>query len=137
MDAPMNESGSNHPIDKRTWFAVLAVAAFFLFGAGLSAAQEQRMHQIVWGHTAPETVSSFVVLLSPVEGSLENARRVDVGLPPAQASGILSTYAAMVSFDPDEFLAVAAIGHDGQMSLPSGWGGMQPTRPGQPLLAEP
>jgi hypothetical protein len=78
-----------------------------------------------------------VVLLSPEEGSLVNARRVDVGLPPAQSVPGLSTYAAMVAFDPNEYLVVAAIGHDGQMSLPSGWGGMPLSRPGQPLLAEP
>ena len=42
---------------------------------------------------------------------------------------------AVVSFDDSEFLAVAAVGWDGQMSVPSEWAAMPPTTPGQPNLS--
>lgn len=111
---------------------LLALGAFLLL-AGPAAAQGQRMHQINWGHPAPAEVSRFVILISPVEGSVDDARQVDVGMPAAQSLGSMSVFTAMVAFNADEYLAVAAIGHNGQMSTPSAWSGMPPTRPGQPL----
>jgi len=119
-----------------TFASVLALAAL-LFGASTAAAQAERLHQINWAHANPADVSRFVVLISPVEGSLADARQVDVGLPASEPIGSMSLYSAMVSFSADEYLAVAAIGHNGLMSVPSDWSGMPPSRPGQPLLVEP
>ena len=74
------------------------------------------------------------MLISPEEGNASLAREVDVGKPTGTDVGASSLYTALVGFSPNEFLAVAAVGHDEQMSLPSGWGAMPPTRPGQPNL---
>lgn len=119
----------------------LAVVALVVTGltlasaalAGSAAAQEQRLHQVNWAHPTPSEVSRFVILISPVEGSLAQARQVDVGKPEPQPIGSLTLFSAMVSFAEDEYLAVAAVGHTGLMSVPSDWSGMPPSRPGQPL----
>lgn len=111
---------------------VLAVA----FAAGGAQAQEN-MHQITWAHPAPETVSRFVILIASEDGDLAGARQVDVGLPEPEPFGESSVYSATISFEPQDRLAVAAVGLDGQMSIPSQWAGMPPTRPGRPMLVSP
>lgn len=116
-------------------FAVV-LGLMFSFSAGQAAAQ-QRTHQVSWGHPAPNEVSHFVVLVSPVEGAVPATREINVGMPEAQLVGALSLFSALISFEQDEFLAIAAIGHDGQMSTASNWSGMPLSRPGQPLLVEP
>jgi len=116
--------------------SVLLALGCVLFAASTASAQE-RMHQITWAHPTPGAVSRFVVLIGPTEGDVGAARQVDLGLPQAQAAGSLSVFSAMVSLADDEFLAVAAVGHNGRMSIPSDWSGTPPTRPGQPLLVEP
>ena len=108
-------------------------AVLLLLAASVVQAQE-RAHQITWAHAFPSDVRNFVVLISPEEGNASLAREVDVGKPNGTDAGASSLYTALVSFRSNEFLAVAAVGHDGQMSLPSGWGAMPPTRPGQPNL---
>lgn len=115
----------------------LVMAAVVTLGSLLLASSpafaQERLFQINWAHNAPAEVRNFVILISPVEGSVEQARQVDVGLPEAQPVGSTNIYAATVSFAPDEYLAVAAVGRNGLMSVPSEWSGMPPSRPGQPL----
>ena len=122
----------------RSWKSAVAIAALLLAGgmASSASAQEQRRHQIFWGHAAPQTVSHFVVLVSDQEGNVGGARQVQVGKPQGSPSGNYTIFSALVDFEPDEFLAVMAVGLDGQPSLPSDWSGMPPTRPGQPLPPE-
>lgn len=108
----------------------------FSFSAGQADAQ-QRTHQVSWGHPAPSEVSHFVVLVSPVDEVVSATREINVGMPEAQPVGALSLFSALISFEQDEFLAIAAIGHDGQMSTASNWSGMPLSRPGQPLLVAP
>lgn len=117
-------------------FVAALVLVSLVLGAASAGAQEQRLHQITWGHPAPGEVSRFVVLISPVDGSVADARQVEVGLPAGENIGSMTIYSAMVSFTADEFLAVAAIGRNGLMSVPSDWSGMPPSRPGQPMLVE-
>ncbi|MCP4907611.1 MAG: hypothetical protein GY910_21790 [bacterium] len=112
------------------------VLAGLLLGVATAGAQENRLHQIDWTHQGGG-VSRFIVLISPLEGSLAEARQVDVGLPDGVLIGSTNLYSAMVSFAADEHLSVAAVGLNGTMSVPSEWKGMPPTRPGQPLLVEP
>ncbi len=113
-----------------------------LLAAGLCALiatpafAQARLHQVTWAHPQPETVSHFVVLVSPTEGQAEGAREENVGMPQGTPTGSFTLFSAMISFEPTEFLAVAAVGHDGRRSSPSEWGAMPPSRPGQPLLAD-
>ncbi len=117
--------------------AAVALAALLVGSspafAQTSASDGERLHQVNWTHNAPGEVRNFVILISPVEGSIAEARQVDVGVPEAQLLGFTNLYTAMVSFAPDEYLAVAAVGRNGLMSVPSAWSGMPPSRPGQPL----
>jgi hypothetical protein len=120
-----------------TLLAALVLAALLLgstaaFGQTAESG-DQRLHQVNWTHNAPAEVRNFVILISPVEGSIADARQVDVGVPEAEALGFTSLYSATVAFAPDEYLAVAAVGRNGLMSAPSDWSGMPPSRPGQPL----
>lgn len=118
---------------RRSALALLIATASLL--AATSAMAQQRTHQINWGHTEPESVSHFVVLIADEEGDVAGARQIPVGKPQATPTGAFFLYSALVAFEPDEFLAVAAVGFDGQMSVPSDWGAMPPTRPGQPRPA--
>ena len=122
---------------RRSIPAALALAALVLgstaaFGQ-TAVAPGERLHQINWTHNAPASVRNFVILISPVEGSVAAARQIDVGVPEAQPLGFTNLYSATVAFAPDEYLAVAAVGRNGLMSAPSVWSGMPPSRPGQPL----
>jgi hypothetical protein len=94
---------------------------------------QNRTHKVTWAHPDPGSVSHFLVLVSSVEGEIEGAREVNVGLPEPVAAGGHHLYSAMVSFEASEYLAVRAVGHAGLVSAPSSWGSMPPTRPGQPL----
>ena len=118
---------------RATALAIAAALGVMLLAAPAFA--QQRLHQVTWAHTEPQTVSHFVVLVSPNEGGAEGAREVNVGKPQPQVSGDYYLYSAMVAFEPDEYLAVMAVGFDGLTSVPSDWGSMPPTRPGQPLPA--
>ena len=110
-------------------------SALFLPLAAPAAAQE-RLHQITWAHPQPETVDHFVVLVSQTEGQTEGVREVNVGRPEGTPAGQFTLFSAMIAFQPNEFLAVRAVGRNGLESAPSDWGSMPPTRPGQPRLAD-
>ncbi len=110
-------------------------SALFLSLAAPAAAQE-RLHQITWAHPQPETVDHFVVLVSQTEGQMEGVREVNVGRPEGTPAGQFTLFSAMIAFQPNEFLAVRAVGRNGLESAPSDWGSMPPTRPGQPRLAD-
>lgn len=110
-------------------------SALFLSLAAPAAAQE-RLHQITWAHPQPETVDHFVVLVSQTEGQTEGVREVNVGRPEGTPAGQFTLFSAMIAFQPNEFLAVRAVGRNGLESAPSDWGSMPPTRPGQPRLAD-
>ena len=120
----------------RGGLCVSLAALFFGLVFAAPALAQERLHQITWAHPQPETVNHFIVLVSGTEGQSEGAREVNVGLPEGTPAGHFTLFSAMIAFEPDEFLAVSAVGHDGLRSAPSGWGSMPPTRPGQPLLAE-
>ena len=113
---------------------LVSIGAVLLFLAASVVQAQERAHQITWAHASPSDVRNFVVLISPEEGNSSLAREVEVGKPTGTDVGASSIYTALVSFGSNEFLAVAAVGHGGQMSLPSGWRAMPPTRPGQPNL---
>ncbi|GEM_PF-2409807 len=118
----------------RSGRVLVSLCAVLLFLTANVVQAQERAHQITWSHASPSAVRNFVVLISPEEGNASLARQVDVGKPTGTDIGASSLYTALVSFGSNEFLAVAAVGHDGQMSLPSSWGAMPPTRPGQPNL---
>ena len=63
-------------------------------------------------------------------------REVNVGRPEGTPAGQFTLFSAMIAFQPNEFLAVRAVGRNGLESAPSDWGSMPPTRPGQPRLAD-
>ena len=119
----------------RLRLAALLVTSLVVLAAGPGFAQE-RLHQITWAHQDPATVSHFIVLVSPTESVTEATREVNVGRPQGTLAGHFTLFSAMVEFEPTEYLAVRAVGHDGLASAPSSWGAMPPSRPGQPLLAE-
>lgn len=118
--------------------AILTCLAFCLAAPIVATAQQAgaggaRMHDLAWGHPNPAEVSRFVLLVSPT-GSANDARQVDLGKPAGTPLAQMTVYSAIVSFEPDEFVAVSAVGFDGQVSAPSAWTGMPATKPGQPLV---
>ena len=134
-----HQRGQGRPVHAD--FRLGLIAAFGLLFTSLlmaaipnTASAQERMHQITWAHASPGSVSHFVVLVSDTDGVATGALQVDVGMPQASTAGSLSGFSAVVSFTDSQYLAVAAVGHNGQISLPSDWTGSPPTRPGQPLL---
>lgn len=123
--------GARRPVDRSLAVAVIGLLATLCL-AGSASAQE-RLHQVTWAHTNPASVSHFVVLVSQTEGAVSGAREVNVGKPEPQLAGQYHLFSAMIAFEPNEYLAVMAVGYDGLTSAPSSWGAMPPTRPGQPL----
>lgn len=115
----------------------LLLTTLLMATAPNTASAQERMHQITLAHASPASVSHFAVLISDTDGVAVGARQVDVGMPQASPTGSLSIFTAVGSFSDSEYLAVAAVGHNGQISLPSDWAGSPPTRPGQPLLVTP
>jgi len=113
--------------------ATLAVLAM-LVGASVASA-DPVSHQITWGHSSPGTVDYFVVMISDTEGGDGNVRQVDVGKPAGQPVGPMTLFSAVVAFEAREFISVAAMGFNGELSAPSDWSAMPPTVPGQPRLA--
>lgn len=113
---------------------LVSIGAVLLFLAASVVQAQERARQITWAHASPSDVRNFVVLISPEEGNASLAREVDVGKPTGTDVGASSLSSALVSFGSNDFLAVAAVGHDGQVSLASGWGAMPLMRPGQPNL---
>lgn len=106
-----------------------------MLGAASGAAADPVAHQISWGHASPGTVDYFVVLISDAEGDVSGARQVPVGKSAGQTVGGMTLFSAVVSFEDTEFISVAAMGYNGELSAPSDWSAMPPTVPGQPRLA--
>ena len=95
------------------------------------------VHQITWIHASPAEVSSFLIFVSPVSGSLTDARQFDVGKPGGSNSGSPQSFSALVPVGFDEFVAISAIGQNGLQSGLSEWRQPQPSQPGQPLVVVP
>ena len=89
------------------------------------------VHEVTWSHPSPNEVRSFVLFVSPVFGSMAEARQIDVGKPVSSDSGSTKDFLALVPIAIGDFVAVAAIGQNGLLSNVSGWG--PPTQAGQPL----
>ena len=116
----------------------LVIASAGVLGLGTSPAlAENDLHEIVWGHQTPDGVRSFILYVSPQEGALEQARRIEVGKPTGENIGYMQLYSALVSMASDEFVAVAAIGRNGLPSPLSAWSQAKPSQPGQPVVVEP
>ena len=115
---------------------VVASASVFGLGAGPARAGDD-LHEITWGHQTPDGVRSFVLYVSPQEGALELARRIEVGKPTGENIGFMQLYSALVPMASDEFVAVAAIGRNGLPSPLSAWSQAKPSQPGQPVVVEP
>ncbi len=92
---------------------------------------------IRWTHPAPETVASFNVHLGSMPGVYDEV--IAVGLPPRDGEG---AYGWSLGFDGKggRFVAISAVGHDGQQSALSNIGyfrspALEPIgRPGQPRV---
>ncbi len=113
----------------------LLVLPCLLWGARGSA--EPGPNEITWVQTDAERVARFVVLIGASPDTTEGARVIDVGRPAGQLIGGNRTlFRAVVSMEPEEFVAVAAVGYEGLASSPSGWLTPVPSQPGQPRLAD-
>lgn len=112
---------------------VLLVGA--LPGPGWAA--DDVLHEIIWAHSSPGVVERFIVFVSPVSGATQSARRVEVGKPVSRTIGTVQTYSAILAIDPDDYLAIAAVGFNGALSGLTTWRSAPPTRPGQPVVIEP
>jgi hypothetical protein len=95
------------------------------------------MNEVTWFHTSPNDVRSFVLFVSPVSGSMAEARQIDVGKPGGSDSGSAKFFSALVPIAIGDFVAVAAIGQNGLLSDVSDWSTPQPSQPGQPLVVQP
>jgi hypothetical protein len=141
MNTARSGSGAIHgrrPL--RGWAAGLiatAVLATILPATISHAADEGPVHEITWVHASPGEVRSFVVFVSPVDGSVAEARQINVGKPGGTRSGSVQVYSALVPVGVGEFVAVAALGRNDLLSGLSEWSPAQPSRPGQPLIVEP
>jgi len=126
-------------------FSVVGIVAFsvlsmllLLLPAGISySADGDTTHEVTWLHESPAEVTSFVIFVSPVEGSTSSTRQFNVGKPGGSGSGTAQFFSALVPIDVNDFVAVAAIGRNGLLSDLSVWSRPQPSQPGQPLLVQP
>jgi hypothetical protein len=96
-----------------------------------------QMHEVTWLHQSPNEVKSFVLFVSPVSGSMADARQINVPKPGGSGSGSTQTFHAIVSIASEDYVAVAAIGQNGLLSDVSDWSRPQPSQPGQPLVVQP
>lgn len=130
---------SGLPLWTAAIFAVTALAMFLPAKNSQSAnpTAAVKVHEITWIHPSPAGVRSFVVLVSPVSGSLAQARQIDVGKPNGIDIGFGQQFSALVPIAIDEFVSVRALGLNGLPSALSEWRQPQPSQPGQPLVVEP
>ena len=123
------------------WVAGLIAISVLTIGltANLSFAApgDGLVHEVTWIHESPSEVRSFVIFVSPVAGSVDDARRVDVGKPGGSGSDSAQFFSALVPVGVGEFVAIAAVGRNGLLSDLSGWSPAQPSQPGQPLVVDP
>lgn len=118
--------------------ALLGLLILTPFASSLSRAEEAATpYEIVWAHPDESAVQRFVVFASSVRGDASRARRIDVGKPAGNESGVVHVFSAIVAIRSNEFVALAAVGYDGRMGELSGWSGLPPTRPGQPIVIAP
>jgi hypothetical protein len=118
-------------------FVTLATA---LGQAALSAparAAGEVPYEIAWAHSNPGLIERFVVFVSPVSGAVGSARQLEVGKPVSRKIGAMEFYSTIISIEPDEYVAVAALGYSGVLSGLSAWSSVPPSRPGQPLIVTP
>jgi hypothetical protein len=105
---------------------------------GTAAHAEASPNEIAWVQTDADQVARFVVVIGPTTDPSGSSRMVDVGRPKGEPIGGNRTlFRAVVSMAPQEYVAVAAVGHEGLASDLSGWMTTVPTQPGQPRLATP
>ena len=128
-----------HAPRRASVFILVALA----FAVGLAAspsparAAGEVPHEITWAHSSPALVERFVIYVSPVNGDVGSARRVDVGKPVSQTIGTMQLYSTIISINLDHYVAVGAIGFNGVASGLSAWSAGPPSRPGQPLIVTP
>ncbi len=108
------------------WAAGLTVVVVLAIGLPAASAVSQdnaaeEMHEVSWLHSSPTQVRGFILYVSPVSGSLADARQIDVGKPSGTTSSGPQIFSAMVSIGADEFVAVAAIGQNGLQGALSAW----------------
>lgn len=124
--------------DRVRWVVGLVAVLAMILPAGISfSAEENTTHEVTWLHESPAEVTSFVLFVSPVAGSMSSARQINVGKPGGSGSGAAKFYSAFVPMDANDFVAVAAIGRNGLLSELSAWSRPQPSQPGQPLIVQP
>jgi hypothetical protein len=130
---------------ERRWVAhwIMGLLAFTVLATVLSARisysadgdAADQMHEVTWLHESPNEVRSFMLFVSPVSGSTDGARQINV--PNPGGSGSVQFFSALVPIASDDFVAVAAIGQNGLLSGLSAWSRAQPSQPGQPLVVQP
>lgn len=116
-------------------FAIAALITAAMPNRGQAA--DEALHEITWLHSSPSLVQGFVIFVSPVDGSIESARRLEVGKPRVNRVGTSEMYSTIVDIHPTEYLAIGAVGYNGALSGLSSWRSAPPSRPGQPLVVEP
>ncbi len=121
---------------KNTFWVVISCLALVGLSPSTASAEEQ-LTEITWAHPTPKRVSRFVVMISPTSQTTADTRWVEVGKPAGKSSGTMSFYTALVPVSSDEYIAIGAVGINGQMSAMSAWSPVPPSRPGQPLVIEP
>ena len=120
--------------------SILWVAVFCLALVGVSpnaASAEEQLTEITWGHSTPERVSRFIVMVSPTGVTTPETRWIEVGKPAGSSSDSMEFYTALIPVSSDEYISIGAIGTNGLMSSLTPWSPVPPSRPGQPLVIEP
>lgn len=119
------------------WVSVGLVLAGFLLGATTASAQAEGSHRVVWSHDAPDEVSTFVALVWPAGGDMDDAARIDLGKTLHPLSGTGSHFSAIIPVASTDNVVVYAVGRNGLSSEYSNAKTPTPTRPGQPVLVGP
>jgi hypothetical protein len=115
-------------------FTVLATVLPARISYSADGDTADQIHEVIWLHESPNEVTSFVLFVSPVFGSTDGARQINV--PNPGGSGSAQSFSALVPIASDDFVAVAALGQNGLLSSLSAWS-PQPSQPGQPLVVQP
>lgn len=115
----------------------LAATAPLDASGSTDGASIETLHENTWVHATPAAVISFVLFISPTPDSAATARKIDVGKPGGSDLDSAQFFSALIPLAGEEFVAVAAVGQTGLLSVLSEWSQPQPTRPGQPLVVEP
>jgi hypothetical protein len=116
-------------------FTVLATVLPARISNSADGDTADQIHEVTWLHESPNEVTSFVLFVSPVFGSTDGARQINV--PKPGGSGSPQSFSAIVSIASADYVAVAALGQNGLLSAVSEWKLPQPSQPGQPLIVQP